>query len=105
MLLRAFMVVAMMASLPLEAAERRGSVAFHYGGALTARQLEWFGKFDVLVTHDPLPAKQVAALRACGTKLALYEWTVAFSRTLVQPGTWQEKLLHGKRNVLLNRRP
>jgi hypothetical protein len=102
MLLRAFMVVAMMSSLAAEAAERRGSVAFHYGGALTARQLEWFGKFDVLVTHDPLPAAQVAALHAKGTKLALYEWTVAFYRTLVRPGTWQETLLRGERRLLLN---
>jgi hypothetical protein len=82
---------------------RRGAVAFHYGGALTAAQLEWFGRFDVLVTHDPLLEAQVAELHQRGTRLALYEWTVAFYRSLVRPDTWQERLLRG-RDALLNRR-
>jgi hypothetical protein len=84
--------------------ERRGAVAFHYGPALTDQQLEFFGKFDVLVTHDPLPAAQVEALHARGTRLALYEWTVAFYRALVQSGSWQERLL-SNRTQLLNSRP
>jgi hypothetical protein len=83
---------------------RRGSVAFHYGGALTRAQLEWFGRFDVLVTHDPLPPAQVKSLRAGGTRLALYEWTVAFYRTLVRRGSWHERLLRGS-DALLSRRP
>ena len=53
------------------------SVAFHYGPALTQPQLDWFARFEVLVTHDPLPREQVAALHRRGTKLALYEWSVA----------------------------
>jgi len=61
--------------------ERRGAVAFHYGPALTREQLEFFGRFDVLVTHEPLPKKQVDELHRRGTKLALYEWAVAFYRT------------------------
>jgi hypothetical protein len=69
--------------------ERRGAVAFHYGPALTAQQLEWFGGFDVLVTHDPLPRAQVATLHARGTKLALYEWSVAYYRALAPRGSWQ----------------
>ena len=52
------------------------SVAFHYGPALTQPQLDWFARFEVLVTHDPLPREQVAALHRRGTKLALYEWSV-----------------------------
>lgn len=90
-------------TVPSQAAEKRGVVAFHYGPALTEKQLEFFGKFDVLVTHDPLPRAQVDALHERGTKLALYEWTVAFYRSLVQPGTWQAQLLRG-RSQLLNRR-
>jgi hypothetical protein len=82
---------------------RRGSVAFHYGGALTKAQLEWFGRFDVLVTHDPLPAEQVKSLRAGGTRLALYEWSVAFYRSLARRGSWHERLLGGSR-ALLNER-
>jgi L-rhamnose mutarotase len=87
---------------PSHAAERRGAVAFHYGPALTQKQLDFFGRFEVLVTHDPLPRAQVEALHERGTKLALYEWTVAFYRTLVQPGTWQSRLLKN-RSQLLNR--
>ena len=52
--------------------------ALHYQTPLTAHELTWFSKFDVLVTHDPLPRAQVDALHEAGTKLYLYEWTVAF---------------------------
>jgi len=82
---RAVLLTLLASMLPLApriaAAERRGAVAFHYGPTLTARQLEWFGRFDVLVTHEPLPQKQVAQLHACGTRLALYEWSVAYYAT------------------------
>ena len=70
----------LLSALPLFA-ERRGAVAFHYGPALSREQLDFFGRFDVLVTHDPLPRKQVDELHRRGTKLALYEWAVAFYRT------------------------
>ena len=99
------MVIVISVGAPAAAGERRGSVAFHYGGPLTAAQLAWFGRFDVLVTHDPLPRVQVAALHAHGTRLALYEWSVAFYRTLVRPRSWQERLLAGDRAALLNRQP
>ncbi|HYK02090.1 MAG TPA: hypothetical protein VE974_10055 [Thermoanaerobaculia bacterium] len=98
------MAVAIVMTVPVVAAERRGSVAFHYGEALTAKQLAFFGRFDVLVTHDPLPREQVTRLRNGGTRLALYEWSVAFYRSLVQRGSWQERLLSGERTTLLNRR-
>jgi hypothetical protein len=111
MIRRALMIVAMSLAMLLSAPvvhaapERRGSVAFHYGGALSPEQLAFFSRFDVLVTHDPLPAAQVAALHASGTRLALYEWSVAFYRTLVRQGTWQERLLRGDRHALLNAQP
>jgi hypothetical protein len=103
MVARVLMAIAIATALSLGAAERRGSVAFHYGGELTPAQLAWFGRFDVLVTHDPLPRAQVVALHAAGTKLALYEWSVAFYRTLVRPGTWQAGLLRDGGAALLNR--
>lgn len=102
MIRRALMAVAIFLTIPA-LAERRGSVAFHYGPSLSDRQLAFFQRFDVLVTHDPLPPAQVAALRKAGTKLALYEWSVAFYRTLVRPGTWHERLLKGDRKTLLNK--
>lgn len=54
----------------------RGVMAFDYGGPLTPARLAFCGRFNVLVTHDPLPRAQVDALHARGTKLALYEWAV-----------------------------
>lgn len=97
-------LVAVAAALPLQAATRRGSVAFHYGPALTAAQLAWFANFDVLITHDPLPRAQVDALHRSGTRLAIYEWSVAFYRTLVRRGSFEERML-ANRAALLNEQP
>src|SRR5438552_662155 len=100
----ALLTVALCLAAPAYAAQRRGSVAFHYGGALTAAQLDWCGRFDVLVTHDPLPPAQVTALHQRGTRLVLYEWAVAFYASLAKPGSWQSSLL-ARRRGLLNIRP
>lgn len=86
----------------LVASAAEGRVAFHYATPLTPRQLAWYSRFEVLVTHDPLPATQVAALHAKGTKLVLYEWSVAFYGSLATP--WQKRLLADRRG-LLNTRP
>jgi hypothetical protein len=75
--------------------------AFHYQSPLTAAQLRWFSRFDVLVTHDPLPRAQVAALHEAGTKLYLYEWAVAFYDTRATP--WERSLIHT--GALLNAAP
>lgn len=84
-------VVALVAlALAAPADARKGAVAFHYGGPLTATQLVFYSRFEVLVTHDPLPPMQVAALRKAGTRLALYEWSVAFYGSLARP--WQKRL-------------
>jgi len=83
------------------AAERRGAFAFHYGAPLTPRQLRWFSRFELLVTHDPLPRAQVDALHARGTKLVVYEWSVAFYGSLASE--WQRTLLQRHPEALLNR--
>ncbi len=75
--------------------------ALHYQTPLTAHELAWFAKFDVLVTHDPLPRAQVKALHEAGTKLYLYEWAVAFYDTRATP--WERSLIHT--NALLNATP
>jgi len=75
--------------------------AFHYQTPLTAEQLRWFSRFDALVTHDPLPRAQVAALHDAGTKLYLYEWAVAFYDTRATP--WERSLIHT--DALLNAAP
>jgi len=83
----------MIVALPVSA-----SVAFHYATPLTARQLARYSRFDVLVTHDPLPAAQVAQLHAAGTKLVLYEWAVAFYAPLANG--WQKGLIADRRGLL-----
>lgn len=79
------MTVALLITASSALAERRGGIAFHYKTPLTARELDWYGRFDVLVTHDPLPRIQVDALHRRGTKLALYEWSVAYYASLATP--------------------
>ena len=81
-------------------AERRGGVAFHYATPLTARELAWYSRFEVLVTHDPLPREQVAELQARGTRVALYEWAVAFYGSLETQ--WHRSLPAA---AILNRQP
>ncbi|HEX9984855.1 MAG TPA: hypothetical protein VGF69_16460 [Thermoanaerobaculia bacterium] len=82
------------------AAERRGVMAFDYRRSLTPAELAWYGQFDLLVTHDPLPRAHVDALHARGTRLLLYEWSVAFYPSIA--GTWHRAL---PRSALLNARP
>jgi len=80
----------------------RGVMAFHYARDVTPSQLEWLSHFAVVVTHDPLPPAQVAALHARGTRLVLYEWAVAFYATRATP--FDSRLLASGEG-LLNRRP
>ena len=82
------------------AAVDRGGIAFHYATPLSPRELEWLSRFDVLVTHDPLPRAQVDELHRRGTKLVLYEWAVAFYDSLATP--WHRALPPA---ALLNERP
>jgi hypothetical protein len=77
---------------------RRGPFAFYYGPALTEDGLAWYSQFDVLVTHDPLPREQVERLHAAGTKLVLYEWSVAFYES--RATEWQRSLLRDHRGLL-----
>ncbi|HEX8169086.1 MAG TPA: hypothetical protein VF824_00940 [Thermoanaerobaculia bacterium] len=81
-------------------AEHRGGIAFHYATPLSAHELEWYSRFEVLVTHDPLPRAQVDALHRRGTKLVLYQWAVAFYAT--RSTKWDRALPH---SALLNQRP
>lgn len=80
----------------------RGAVAFHYAPRLSAEALAWYSRFNVLVTHDPLPREQVAQLHAAGTKVLFYEWAVAFYESRATP--WQRSLFAEQRN-LLNQTP
>ena len=82
---------------------RRGAFAFQYAAKLTPEQLAWYSRFSVLVTHDPLPPEQVRTLRAAGTQLLFYEWSVAFYETRATP--WQQQLLKAPDTRLLHAEP
>ena len=99
--MRALALLATLLAVSAQAAERRGAFAFHYGAPLTLSQLRWFARFELLVTHDPLPRAQVEALHARGTKLLVYEWSVAFYGSLANE--WQRALLQRHPEALLNR--
>ena len=84
-----------------ETPSRRGPFAFHYSdAALSEEALAWYSRFDVLVTHDPLPPEQVHRLHEAGTKLLFYEWAVAFYET--RATDWQRSLLSHDDERLLN---
>src|ERR1700730_9158431 len=85
------------------AALRRGPFAFHYDPILTEESLAWYSRFDLLVTHDPLPRDQVDRLHAAGARLLLYEWSVAFYES--RANAWQRSLLAERKNDLLNDAP
>lgn len=84
-------------------AERRGPFAFHYGPVLSEEQIGWYSRFELLVTHDPLPREQVDRLHAAGTRVLFYEWSVAFYDS--RATEWQRSLSRHRRRALLNRAP
>lgn len=90
----------MSAGLAQGAEVKRGAFAFHYAMPLSDEELEWYSRFDVLVTHDPLPRTQVRRLHAAGTQLLFYEWSVAFYDS--RATRWQRSLLKDGRRNLLN---
>lgn len=96
---RLLVTAALAVSLSLSAAEPRG-IAFHYATPLTPQELQWYARFEVLVTHDPLPRPQVDALHRRGTKVVLYEWAVAYYESLKTP--WHTRL---PASALLNATP
>ncbi len=88
--LRLIVTIAALLTWPCATAEARGGIAFHYATPLTAGELAWYSRFDVLVTHDPLPLEQIDALHHAGTRLVLYEWAVAWYASLATP--WHGRL-------------
>ena len=88
--LRHLVTLAALLTLTGASAEARGGIAFHYATPLTPQELTWYSRFDVLVTHDPLPLDQIEALHRAGTRLVLYEWAVAWYASLATP--WHGRL-------------
>ena len=84
---------------------RRG-VAFHYQAHFAPRQLDWYTRFEVLVTGSILSAPQTAALKR-GPKLVAYEWSSGFYQgdAVSAPLEWQRSVEARGQRWLLTERP
>jgi hypothetical protein len=65
----ALLTVALCLAAPAYGAERRGSVAFHYGGTLTTSELAWCGRFDLLVSEGRARGCRLIAALVSSRKL------------------------------------
>ena len=98
--LLAIILITSATALAGDGAPRRGAFAFHYEPRLSDEALDWYSRFDVLITLDPLPPAQVKTLHAAGTRLLLYEWSVAFYES--RATNWQRSLIRDGRDAVLN---
>ena len=83
-----------------------GGVAFHYQAHFAPRQIEWYTRFEILVTGTVLTAQQTAPLRR-GPKLVAYEWSSAFYQgdAVSAPLDWQKRVESEGGRWLLTGRP
>ena len=91
--------------IPARTPSQRG-VAFHYQAHFAPRQLDWYTRFEVLVTGSILSAPQTAALKR-GPKLVAYEWSSAFYQgdPVSAPLEWQRSVEARGQRWLLTERP
>ncbi len=87
-------------------AARNIGVAFHYQSHFAARQLEWYTRFEILVTGSILSPQQTAALKR-GPKLVAYEWSSGYYQgdAVSAPLEWQKKVESQGQRWLLTDRP
>ncbi len=104
---RESMAALVAARLPISGCppSRRG-VAFHYQAHFAPRQLDWYTRFEVLVTGSILSAPQTAALKR-GPKLVAYEWSSGFYQgdAVSAPLEWQRSVEARGQRWLLTERP
>lgn len=101
---------ASMTALPLtrsHAAPPRGPVAFCYDAVFDTAALDWYAKFEFLVTGAILHPSETRKLLARGLRLIAYEWSSAF-----YPGdpasahpAWQGEVQSRADQWLLQRQP
>ena len=103
---RESMLAMSVARVPLSGPPRNGGVAFHYQAHFAPRQLEWYTRFEILVTGSILSPHQTAALKR-GPKLVAYEWSSAFYQgdSVSAPLEWQKKVESQGQRWLLTDRP
>jgi hypothetical protein len=104
---RETMTALIAAQLPLSGHPiRNAGVAFHYQSHFAPRQLEWYTRFEILVTGCILSAQQTAALKR-GPKLVAYEWSSGYylGDAVSAPLEWQRKVESQGQRWLLTSRP
>jgi hypothetical protein len=92
--------------LPARFHSGRGGVAFHYQAHFPPRQVEWYTRFEILVTGALLTPQQSAPLHRV-PKLVAYEWSSAFYRgdAVSAPLEWQRSVEAQGQRFLLTARP
>ena len=83
------------------------TVAFNYAAISTITDLQYFAKFDVLVTGAILSADQLRPLRSGNTQLVVYQWSSAHypDEGGAAERAWEETLRTHARNWLLSSEP
>ncbi len=96
------------AQVPSGCAATRGSFAFHYSARLSAEELAWLRRFDLVAVGSVLPADQVASLKRSRSRLFLYEWLTGFYLDVRRPprgaGSWEVYVHRSHGEWLLNHR-
>ncbi|MBI4876680.1 MAG: hypothetical protein HY822_18750 [Acidobacteria bacterium] len=85
----------------------RAGVAFHYQANFGPRALDWYTRFEILVTGGVLARQQTETLRARGPKLVAYEWSSAFypDDPVSAAPAWQQRVRTNGRQWLLSEVP
>ena len=85
--------------------ETKGPFAFRYATSYTKEELDWFARFDVVVSGDILPSGQVRQLRSAGANLFFYSWAVGDyidDPTRLDPHSWEAEVWANRLTWLLN---
>jgi hypothetical protein len=88
----------------LRGATPNQNVAFHYTGAFSPDEIQWYRRFSILVTGAILGNALSDELRKGGSKLVSNEWSSAFypGDSASAAPAWQTLVLQNRRTWLLN---
>ena len=83
------------------------AVAFNYAAKSSLADLQFFAKFDVLVTGAILPADQLRVLRSGNAELVVYQWSSALYPGEGGPAdhAWEHTVKANAGSWLLSRDP
>ena len=85
----------------------RPTAAFHYAGAFSKSEIDWYSRFELLVTGGILSPSTTKELLQAGCKLIAYEWSSGFypGDPVSAPLDWQSAVLTKGRDWILNLDP